>query len=90
MKLRDKKNGQICSSSRFNTNAIAEIIVMFPEPDADMDSGYIRNYDVYLEAKKEWKDLVQSFIDRDIIVDNYNTIFFEPKNTVDRGRGYAL
>lgn len=55
-----------------------------------MDSAYQRDFDVLLEAKREWKDLNQAFHDRDVIIDNYNTRFFEPQTPEDRERGHTL
>ena len=94
MRVRDKKTGILGFSNRFNVSAIAEIVVGFDD-DADgghrgMDSCYIGDYDVYLESKKEWKDLEQAFRDIDVITDNYNTKFFEPPTEEDRVRGYTL
>ena len=89
MKIRQKKTGLLGTSTKFNTHGLSEIIVMFRNPD-DMDSDYIRNYDVYLESSKQWKDLAQAFKDKDVIIDNYNTRFFEPPTEEDKIRGYTL
>jgi hypothetical protein len=89
MKLRQKATGVICHSDRFNTHGLSEIIVYF---DDDCDSDYITNYEVELGIGDEvyWKDLSQAFKDRDVISDNHNTWFFEPKNEEDKKRGYTL
>ena len=44
----------------------------------------IKDFDVWLESKQEWKDMAQAFRDKDLIIDNYNTIFFEPKTQEDK------
>lgn len=38
----------------------------------------------------EWKDLNRAFKDRDVITDNYNKYFFEPRTPEDRIRGFTL
>jgi len=88
MKVRNKTNGALGTSSNFNVHGLSEIIVGFQ--DDGMDSDYIKNYEVYLEATKAWKDLALAFKDRDVIIDNYNTKFFEPPTEEDRIRGYTL
>ncbi len=55
----------------------------------DADSMFIRELDVWIEPTG-WKDMSAAFLDHDIITDNYNTQFFEPKNAEDRKRGYTL
>ncbi len=64
-----------------NISALAEVLT-------GDDSAFFSDLDVYLESKKQWKCLSQAFKDRDIITDNYNTIFFEPKDEEERKRGY--
>jgi hypothetical protein len=84
MKVRYKKNPEeIRYSSNFNTSAIGEVLT-------GDDSPFFHELDVFLELKQEWKDLRQAFADRDLITDNYNTCFFEPKNQEDRRRGFTL
>ena len=85
MKLRLKETQETCSSYRFNIHALSEIYVYF---EHDMDTDFIKNYDVWLEAKQEWKDLSQAFQDSDIIPDNFNTYFREPKNDTERTQGW--
>jgi hypothetical protein len=80
--LRMKKDKAIGSSSRFNTHALDEIIVGFGEDG--MDSCYIKDFDVFIEKKKEWIDMPTAFKNHDIIIDNYNTMFFEPTNEKDK------
>ncbi len=88
MKVRHKEKGHIGFSDRLNTHGLGEMIVNFEEGDAS--SEFCSDYEVWLESKKEWKDLNQAFEDHDVINDNFNTIFFEPKTEEDRLRGYTL
>lgn len=83
MKVRYKKTGAIAGSNKFNTTALYEILT-------GDDSAFIKDMDVFLEKTGEWKDMRQAFKDHDLIVDNYNTYFFEPENEEDRKRGYTL
>lgn len=87
MKLRLKKTQEVCSSSSFNTHAVFEIIV-YGEDWCDTD--YPSNYDAWIEALGEWKDLKDAFRDKDVISDNYDTRFFEPPTPEDRERGFTL
>jgi hypothetical protein len=68
-------------SSQFNVSGICEV-------NMGDDSAFMRDLDVFLEAKQEWKDLLQAFKDHNLITDNYNTLFFEPRNEEERIRGY--
>ena len=72
-------------SSRFNVHGLSEIIVGFDA--GDQDSMMISDFDVQLESG-EWKDMRQAFKDKDLITDNYNTMFAEPKNAEERARGW--
>lgn len=54
------------------------------------DSPSIYELDVYLEQKQCWKSLADAFRDHDVIVDNYNSRFFEPQTEEDRQRGFTL
>jgi len=88
MKVRIKNQPTIIGSShKFNIHALNEVLVGFED---DYDSYYISDLDVFIEALNEWKDMGQAFKDKDIIIDNYNTYFFEPKTEEDRKRGYTL
>jgi hypothetical protein len=89
MKIRKKDTQEIGSSSQFNIHSAApqEIIVYFNDWT---DTDYMSNYEVWIEAKKEWKEFGKAFADKDIITDNYNTRFFEPPNKEDRDRGFTL
>jgi hypothetical protein len=83
LRLRYKKDGAETSGSNFNIHALAEVLT-------GDDSASIKDLDVFLEQKQEWKDMGQAFKDHDLITDNYNTCFFEPKAEEDRKRGFAL
>lgn len=74
-------------TSRFNTHALGEVLMGFD--DGDLDSMFVSDVEVYVEALKEWKPLSLAFKDHDVITDNYNTCFFEPDNEEDRKRGYC-
>ena len=90
MKVRHKEKGYLGTASKFNILALAEIIVGLDM--GDMDTMYIRDFDVLLELDKddpEWKDMSQAFRDKDLITDNYNEWFFEPKTEEDRVRGFV-
>ncbi len=89
MKVRFKvKPDEICTSSRFEVSTLTDVLVFSPEePLGDVPQ---RELDVFLESKGEWKDMREAFSDHDLITDNYNTMFFEPRNEEDRTRGYAL
>jgi len=83
MKVRRKKYpDDVTCSSRFNTSALAEVIL----PD---DSEFTSELDVWLEQKQEWKDMNQAFEDHDLITNNLNTSFFEPPTEEDRKRGFT-
>lgn len=81
MKLRYKKTGSECAASQFNIHAMAEVLT-------GDDSASIRDLDVFLPSLGAWKDMGQAFNDHDLIVDDYNTYFFEPENDAERARGY--
>lgn len=87
MKVRYKRTPVVTYEYGFNLTALDEIQL----PD---DSAYPSNLDVWLtqlnDGKGQWKDMDQAFLDHDLITDNYNTIFFEPKTPEDRARGYTL
>lgn len=89
MRVRMKDKPEITGwSSSFNTHALSEIIVSYPE--GDMSSEYIRDYEVFLGKTQEWKDMKEAFANKDLISDNYNTSFSEPATEEDRERGYYL
>lgn len=95
MKAREKIHPEtIIHTGKFNIHALSECICYWPEGDAD--SMYFKDLDVFIEATNEtgdvigWKDMREAFGDKDIIVDNFNTHFFEPANEEDRKRGFTL
>ena len=75
-------------TSHFNTYALGEVLMGFD--DGDLDSIFVSDIEVYVEATNQWKALTQAFKDHDVITDNYNTCFFEPENDEERERGYSL
>lgn len=81
MRVRYKKTGTEADASRFNIHAMAEVLT-------GDDSAYISDLDVLIDG--EWRDMRQAFADRDIIPDNYNQWFGQPKTDEDRQRGYFL
>lgn len=92
MKVRHKKSGCLGHSNKFNIHSLNEIIVGFDDDEngepMGADSDFIRNYEVFLEKTQQWKCMSQAFKDHDLITDNYNERFFEPKNDEERERGY--
>lgn len=68
-------------TSTLNTSALNEVLT-------GESSEYFHDLEVFLVAKNEWKCLRQAFRDKDVITDNYNTWFAEPKTEEDRKRGY--
>jgi hypothetical protein len=83
-KVRYKKHPEeVINTYRFNISTLGEVIL----PDT---SEFVSELDVWLEQKKEWKDMHQAFMDKDLITDNYNTRFFEPPTQEDRERGFTL
>jgi len=87
MKILKIDTGEIGSSSKFNTSSFSEIIVYF---DDWMDTDYMSNYYVFIEATQKWMTFKEAFKQKYIITDNHNTCFFEPKNEEDKERGYTL
>jgi hypothetical protein len=83
MLLRYKDTKQTFTSSKFNIHALAEV-------DAGDDSVFFKDLDVFIENKQEWIDFNTALQNHDIIPDNYNTYFREPKNEEERKRGYYL
>lgn len=81
MKVRYKKTGSEAEASRFNVSALAEVLT-------GDDSPSIYELDVFLPKLNSWKDMSRAFHDKDLITDNYNTSFGEPRTDEDRARGY--
>ena len=81
MKVRYKKTGTEAAASGFNVYAIGEVLT-------GDDTVYIKDLDVFLPALNAWKDMNEAFQDHDLIVDDYNTYFFEPENDAERERGW--
>lgn len=86
MKVRLKdKPGVVFDSSKFNIHGLGEVIGIWE--DGDRDSVFIKGLDVLING--EWKDMSGAFRNHDLIVDSYNTYFFQPKNEEDRKRGFT-
>jgi hypothetical protein len=86
MKVRTKKQpNDVAQEGGLNVHAMFEVLV--PAWGDTVPGG---DLEVYIEALGEWKDLRQAFKDHDVITDNYNTRFFEPRNAEDRARGFTL
>jgi len=83
MKVKYKKSGMITEANRFNTSTCSEVLT-------GDDSVFIIDLDVYLDSKLKWVDMGEAFKNKDLITDNYNTRFFEPKNEEDKQRGFSL
>ena len=94
MRVRVKAKPEVVGfSNKFNINSLGEIIVYYYDRHGlpgGADSDYLKDYEVWLEQRQCWKPMLEAFKDRDLIIDNYNTRFFEPKTKEDRQRGYTL
>lgn len=86
MKLRTKDHLTPCYGSNFNMSALNEVLVNFDEGDAD--SMFVS--DLQVQIGDNWKNLISAFKDRDLITDNHNTCFFQPRNEEEKKRGYSL
>jgi hypothetical protein len=88
MKVRFKGQPSVTGhASQFNVRGLTEVIVGF-DGEGGMDSCFIADLEVFVEARQEWKPMRQAFKDRDLIPDNFNTRFAEPKDETERTRGY--
>jgi hypothetical protein len=82
MLLRFKKNpGEEFSASQLNVHALAEVLT-------GDDSAPVGELECWLEAGGEWKCLSLAFRAGDVITDNYNTEFREPRDAAERERGW--
>lgn len=70
-------------ANRFNRN---EVIVYYDNDDCD--SEFISNLEALIN--NNWLTLKEAFENKDLITDNYNTEFFEPKDEEERERGYRI
>jgi hypothetical protein len=82
MLVRYKKAQTEAHASEFNVHALDEVLT-------GDDSAPISELDVFITALNQWKDMRQAFNDRDIIPNNHNTRFGEPKTQLYRARGYS-
>lgn len=85
MLVRYKSTGSVAISSRFNPSCVGEVLT-------ECDSAFINELDVWLENTNppSWKSMADAFRDRDLITDDYVTVFFEPRGKEEHERGYAL
>lgn len=73
MKVRYKDNKEyVMNTNRFSIFNVNEILT-------EDDSVRISELEVFLSKKREWKDMIQAFRDRDIVPNIYNTHFLENK-----------
>ena len=70
-------------TGNFNTCGLGEVLT-------GDDSALISELEIFVPALQIWKPLRQAFKDGDLITDNYNIRFFEPRTEEDRKRGYTL
>lgn len=105
MKVRCKNKPNITgTSSKFNLGSNKEVIVIYE--DGYIDSVFISELEVFITKnlkfllnkgeKQEWSpvghwiSMDEAFKNKDLITDNYNTKFFEPKDEEEKNRGYRL
>jgi hypothetical protein len=87
VRLKDRPDTTgVSSKHNIHTVSPAEVIVGFD--GGDMDTVYMRDLDVWLEGLGRWKDMGLAFQDRDLISDNYNSEFREPKTADERSQGW--
>lgn len=87
MKVRMKDNpNQPFVSDKFNVHGLGEVIGFGNHFGSDL--FFIKDLDVLIGDK--WIDMGEAFRNHDLITDNYNTYFFEPKCEEDRKRGFTL
>lgn len=89
MQVRTKENPDSeFYAGRFNVCALDEVEGCSEAFGVDL--FYIKDLDVWIEGLGKWKDMRLAFRDKDLIIDNHNTVFFEPENEDERKRGYRL
>lgn len=81
MLIRHKDTKVETYSDKFNTSTIGEVVTQD-------DSLFIKDLDVFIRSKNKWKDMRQAFADKDIITDNFNINFREPKSEEEYKQGY--
>lgn len=81
----DNKN-IIGSSERFNQAGIGEVIVIFP--DLDCTTELIKDLEVQL-SDGSWHNMSEALFKNHLLIkDNYNIYFSEPRNDLDKEKGY--
>lgn len=89
MKVRFKKRPDSeYHCSRFNPVGFGEVIIQGENIGAD--SVFVVDLEIFVESKQTWKDMAIAFKEQDILPDNYNLWFSEPKTEQDRLRGYII
>lgn len=96
MKVRYTNKPEVAGfADRFNVSSLSEVLLFFD--DGDATSEEIGLLDVLLEHPLPssvyrdgvWVPLSDAFRSNDVITDNYNTFFFEPRSEEDKARGWA-
>lgn len=83
MKARHKTSpAEEFDCSRFNAYGLGEVLT-------GDDSVFASDLEVFVEAKQAWKCLAQALRDRDIISNNHDTCFSEPRTEEERVRGWC-
>lgn len=72
-------------SSEFNTSSLSEVIVYYD--DGGADSEYMQALEVWL-SNQTWVNMRDAFAEKQLICDNYNRYFREPKNDDEMLRGW--
>ena len=96
----------IGTSNKFNELTLNEVIVNFSTAGMGSDSMYIKDLEIFITKNLQfllnrggiqewtpvghWIPMSDAFKNNDLITDNYNTEFFEPKDDEERKRGYRL
>lgn len=75
-------------SDQLNLGGIGEVLVWFG--DGSADSEYMSALEVWLTQSEQWLPLNEAFRRHDLVTDNRDSHFFEPRTEADRDRGYAL
>ena len=83
VRLKDKPE-TTGTASKFNGGF--EVLVTFA--GGEMDSVFTSDLEVFVSGG--WKDLGLALDEKDVITDNHNVEFFEPRDEAEKLRGYRL
>jgi len=72
-------------TNNFNMHSLSEVIVYFPEGDAD--SEFISKLEVKLEDGT-WMSMLEAFGRRILVPNNYNERFRQARNDIEVKRGW--